>query len=145
MNPLVIMVMLQREQQKNMDASRISFCVQTFILVNKTSFRLVKDSDLSPFDVYCLESGSSCCNIQNRIYTETVDALSAGALTKHLLSPSKYDLPCSAALQSCGYKAKLPRNVTPISLHTLHDRSNTLCTTSTAVNHFAVSQDIEKL
>lgn len=86
MNPLVIMVMLQREQQ-NMDASRISFCVQTFILVNKTSFRLVKDSDLSPFDVYCLEFRSSCSNIQNRIYMETVDALSAGALTKHLLSP----------------------------------------------------------
>ena len=48
MNPIVIMVMLQREQQ-NIDVSRISCCVQTFILGNKTSFDLVKDSDLNPF------------------------------------------------------------------------------------------------
>ena len=127
MNPLVIMVMLQREQQ-NMDASRISFCVQTFILVNKTSFRLVKDSDLSPFHVYCLEFRSSCSNIQNRIYTETVDALSAGALTKLWI------------------QSKTPKKqYSHLPTHSLHDRSNTLCTTSTAVNHFAVSQDIEKL
>lgn len=40
-----------------MDASRNSLGVQTYILGNKTSFNLVKDSDLNFFDIISRVSG----------------------------------------------------------------------------------------